>query len=164
MGMFLLMTAAITGYGIGLFIHVLAVVVTIGPTFAYGVFIGTAESGYPRSVPAVLRGIQRSDRYLVGPGLIVILLAGIYLMSKGHWDASESFIAVGFVGILVLLGMVHGFFRPNTAKALELAERDLAAGDTLGDEYAAVAKKLENAGKLAGAIVVVVVFFMVVKP
>lgn len=158
------MLATITAYGVGLFIHVLAVVVMIGPTFAYGIFIGTAESGYPRSVPAVLRGIQRSDRYLVSPGLIVILLAGVYLMAKGHWDASEGFIGVGFVGILILLGMVHGFFRPNTARALELAERDLASGDTLGAEYAALSKKLENAGKLAGGIVAIVIFFMVVKP
>jgi amino acid permease len=157
-------TATITAYGVGLFIHVLAVVVMIGPTFAYGIFIGTAESGYPRSVPGVLRGIQRSDRYLVSPGLIVILLAGIYLMAKGHWDASESFIGVGFVAILILFGMVHGFFRPNTAKALELAERDLASGDTLSAEYAAVSKRLENAGKLAGAIVAITIFFMVVKP
>jgi uncharacterized membrane protein len=158
------MTATITAYGIGLFIHVLAVVVAVGPTFGYGIFVGTAESSSPRSVPAVLRGIQRADRYLVSPGLLVILLAGIYLMAKGHWDASESFIGVGFVGIVILLGMVHGFFRPNNRKALELAERDLAAGDTLGAEYAAVAKRLETAGKLAGAIVVIVVFFMVVKP
>jgi uncharacterized membrane protein len=157
-------TATITAYGVGLFIHVLAVVAMIGPTFAYGIFIGTAESSSPRSVPAVLRGIQRSDRYLVGPGLIAILLAGIYVMAEGHWDASESFIGVGFVGIVILLGMVHGYFRPNTAKALELAERDLAAGDALGAEYAAVAKRLETAGKIAGAIVAIVVFFMVVKP
>ncbi len=158
------MIATITAYGVGLFIHVLAVVVMIGPTFAYGIFIGTAESSSPSSVPAVLRGIQRSDRYLVSPGLIVILLAGIYLMADRHWDGSESFIAVGFVAIVILLGMLHGFFRPNAARALELAERDLAAGDTLGAEYAAVSKKLENAGKLAGAIVAITIFFMVVKP
>jgi hypothetical protein len=60
--------------------------------------------------------------------------------------------------------MVHGFFRPNTARALELAERDLAAGDTLSAEYAEVSKKLENGGKLAGAIVAVTIFFMVVQP
>jgi uncharacterized membrane protein len=158
------MTATITAYGVGLFIHVLAVVVTIGPTFAYGIFIGTAERSAPQSVPAVLRGIRATDRYLVSPGLLVVLLAGIYLMADGHWSGSESFIAVGFVGIVILLGMVHGFFRPNTAKALELAERDLAAGDTLSAEYAGVAKKLENAGKIAAAIVAIVIFFMVVQP
>lgn len=158
------MTATITAYGVGLFIHVLAVVVMIGPTFAYGIFIGTAEGSDPRSVPAVLRGIQKADRYLVSPGLLVILLAGIYLMADRHWDASESFIGVGFAGIVILLGMVHGFFRPNTQKALDLAERDLAAGDTLSDEYAAISSRLATAGMIAGLVVAVVIFFMVVKP
>jgi uncharacterized membrane protein len=158
------MIATITAYGVGLFIHVLAVVVMIGPTFAYGIFIGTAESSSPHSVPAVLRAIQRTDRYLVSPGLLVILLAGIYLMADRHWDAGEAFIGVGFAGIVILLGMLHGFFRPNTERALELAERDLAAGDTLSAEYAAVSKKLATAGMIAGAIVAIVVFFMVVQP
>ena len=158
------MLATITAFSIGLFIHVLAVVLTFGPTFGYGIFIGVAEANAPRSIPAVLRGVQQTDRFLVRPGLIVVLLAGIYLLIDSHISASESWVTVGFVAIVVLFGMVHGFFRPNTAKALELAERDLAAGDTLGAEYAAVSKKLENGGKLAGLIVAIAIFFMVVQP
>jgi uncharacterized membrane protein len=158
------MEATITGFGIGLFIHVLAVVLTFGPTFAYGIFIGVAERTAPASVPTVLRGIQTTDRYLVRPGLIVVLLAGIYLLIDGHISAGESWVSVGFVAIVILFGMVHGFFKPNVERALELAERDLAASDTLGDEYAAVSKKLENGGKIAGLIVAITIFFMVVQP
>jgi uncharacterized membrane protein len=158
------MLATITGFSIGLFIHVLAVVLTFGPTFGYGIFIGVAEQSAPRSIPAVLRGIQQTDRFLVRPGLIVVLLAGIYMLIDVDIPASESWVTVGFVAIVVLFGMAHGFFRPNTAKALELAERDLAAGETLGAEYAAVSKKLENGGKLAGLIVAIAIFFMVVQP
>jgi len=73
-------------------------VVTIGPTFAYGVFIGTAESGYPRSVPAVLRASSAATATWSARGPDRDPARRIYLMSKGHWDASESFIAVGFVG------------------------------------------------------------------
>ena len=62
------MLATITGFSIGLFVHVLAVVLAFGPTFGYGIFIGVAEGSAPRSVPAVLRGIQRTDRFLVQPG------------------------------------------------------------------------------------------------
>jgi hypothetical protein len=158
------MAATITGFGIGLFIHVLAVVLAFGPTFAYGIFIGVAEKSAPGSVPAVLRGILAHDRYVLSPGLIVVLLAGIYMLADHHISASESWVTVGFVAIVILFGMAHGFFRPNTKKALELAERDLAAGDTLGPEYAAVAKKLENGGKLAGAIIAIAIFFMAVQP
>lgn len=158
------MLATITGYGVGLFVHVMAVVLTFGPTFGYGFFIAAAEANDPRSVPTVLRGVQKVDRFLVQPGLVVVLLAGIYMLADADIDAGESWVTVGFVAILVLFGMAHGFFRPNTRKALELAERDLGRGDSLGDEYASVAGKLENAGKLAGLIVAVTIFFMVVKP
>ncbi len=78
------MTATITGFSIGLFIHVLAVVLAFGPTYGYAFFIGQAESSAPRSVPTVLRGIQKIDRILVSPGLIVILLAGIYMLSDAN--------------------------------------------------------------------------------
>jgi uncharacterized membrane protein len=162
--MFPAMSATITGFSIGLFIHVLAVVLTFGPTYGFAFFIGSAEQSSPRSIPAVLRGIQQIDRFLVSPGLVVILLAGIYMLIDGHISAGKSWVSIGFVAIFILFGMAHGFFRPNTAKALELAERDLASGDTLGAEYAEVAKKLENGGKLAGAIVAIAIFFMVVQP
>jgi len=158
------MLATITAYGVGLFIHVLAVVLAFGPTFGYGFFVATAERDDPRSVPTVLRAIQKVDRYLVQPGLLVVLLAGLYLLSKGDVSAGESWVSVGFLAIVVLFGLSHGLFRPQTAKALALAESDLKSGDALGAEYEAISKRLENAGRLAGLIVAVTIFFMVVKP
>jgi uncharacterized membrane protein len=158
------MLATITAYGVGLFVHVLAVVLAFGPTFGYGFFVATAERDDPRSVPTVLRAIQKVDRYLVQPGLLVVLIAGIYLLSKGNISAGESWVSVGFLAIVVLFGLSHGLFRPQTAKALVLAESDLKAGDALGAEYEAISKRLENAGRLAGLIVAVTIFFMVVKP
>ncbi len=45
-----------------------------------------------------------------------------------------------------------------------MAERDLAAGDTLSAEYEALSQKIATGGKIAGAIVAVTIFFMVVQP
>lgn len=157
------MLANITGYSIGLFIHVLAVVLAFGPTFGYGILFSVLPN-YPRATPALLAGIQRIDRYLVSPGLIVVLLAGIYVMSDGNWDASESWITVGFVAVIALFGLQHAFFRPQTAKAKALAERDLKDGDTLSDEFEAISQRLGTVGPIAGLIVVVTIFFMTVKP
>jgi uncharacterized membrane protein len=159
-----MLAATITGFSIGLFIHVLAVVLTFGPTFGYAFFVGVAEESSPRSVPTVLRGILAIDRYLVSPGLVVVLLAGIYMLIDAEISASESFVTVGFIAIIALFGMAHGFFRPQTRQALELAERDLGQGDTLSPEYEAISKKLETGGKIAGLIVVIAIFFMVVQP
>ena len=71
---------------------------------------------------------------------------------------------VGFLAIIVLFGLQHGFFQPQTRKAKELAERDLKAGDTLSDEFEAASERLGRVGGLAGLIVVVTIFFMSYKP
>lgn len=152
-------------YKIALFLHILAVVLAFGPTFGYAVFFSVAPQ-YPRAVPAILTGIQRCDRYLVSPGLIVVLLAGVYLLISGDdvWEGGDAFITVGFVAIIALFGLQHGFFRPQTAKAKELAERDLEKGDQFSAEFEAVSERLSQVGKLAGLIVVVTIFFMSYKP
>jgi uncharacterized membrane protein len=154
-----------TGYKIALFLHVVAVVVAFGTTFGYGIFFSVLPQ-YPRSAPAILTGIQKADRYLVDPGMILVLAAGIYLMISGNkvWDGSDAFIVVGWIAILVLFGLQHAFFRPQTKKLKELAERDLQAGDTLSPEFEALGQMTGKVGSLAGLIVVVTVFFMTYKP
>lgn len=151
------------GYKIALFLHILAVVLAFGPTFGYGFFMSMTPQ-FPRATPAILAGIQKVDRYLVQPGLIVLLLAGIYLLADGPWEASDVFVSIGFLAIIALFGLSHGFFRPQTRRARELAEHDLQAGDELGAEYLTVAERLSKVGSLAGLIVVVTVFFMAYKP
>ncbi len=151
------------GYKIVLTLHILAVVLAFGPTFGYGFFFSVTPQ-FPRATPAILAGVQKVDRYLVNPGMIVLLLAGLYLLGDGNWDASDVFISVGFVAILVLFGLQHGFFQPQVRKARELAERDLKAGDELSPEFDAIAKRLSQVGTVAGLIVVVTVFFMAYKP
>jgi len=152
-------------YKIALFLHILAVVLAFGPTFGYGILFSVLPD-HPRSTPAVIAGVQKIDRYLVSPGLVVVLLAGVYLMvaSDDAWDGSEAFITVGFIAIIALFGLQHGFFRPQTAKARALAERDLKAGDTLSEEFEEVSRRLGTVGPIAGLIVVVAIFFMSYKP
>lgn len=155
--------ADITGYSVGLFVHVLAVVVTFGPTFAYGIIFSTL-SRHPRSAPALFEAVRKVDDYLVNPGTLVVLLAGIYLMADGHWGGGEAFIVVGFVAIVVLMGLQHAFFRPQGVRARELAERDLEVGDGFSEEFEALTRRLGTVGMSAGLIVVVTIFFMSVKP
>lgn len=153
------------GYQFVLFLHILAVVLAFGPTFGYALFFSVAPQ-YPRATPAILAGVQKCDRYLVNPGMIVLLLAGIGLLaaSDGVWDGSDAFVVVGFIAIIGLFGLQHGFFQPQVRKAKEIAERDLEAGDTLSPEFEAVSQRIGQVGTLAGIVVVVTIFFMVYKP
>lgn len=153
------------GYKIGLFLHILAVVLAFGPTFGYAFFFSVAPQ-HPRATPAILAGIQRVDRYLVNPGMIVLLLAGIYLLSAsdGVWDGGDTFIVIGFVAIIALFGLQHGFFQPQVRKAKAMAERDLKLGEELSPEFEALGERIGRVGTLAGVIVIVTIFFMTYKP
>lgn len=151
------------GYKFALFLHILAVVLAFGPTFGYAFFFSISPQ-HPRATPAILAGIQKTDRYLVNPGMIVLLLAGIYLLADGPWQGSDAFIGVGFLAIFVLFGLQHGFFQPQVRKAKALAERDLKSGDVLSDEFVAFSDRIGKVGTLAGLIVVVTTFFMAYKP
>jgi len=161
------MTATIVdpGYKIALFLHILAVVLAFGPTFGYALFFSVAPQ-HPRATPAILTGIQKCDRYLVNPGMIVLLLAGVFMLieADGAWDAGTAFVSVGIAAILVLFGLQHGFFQPQVRRAKEVAERDLQAGDTLSDEFEALGQRFGQVGTLAGVIIVVTIFVMTYKP
>lgn len=154
-----------SGYKIALFLHFLAVLLAFGPTFGYALFFSVAPQ-YPRATPAILAGVQRCDRYLVNPGMIILLVAGIYLMaaSDSVWDGSDAFIVVGFIAIIGLFGLQHAFFQPQVRTAKALAERDLETSDTLSPEFERLSQRIGQVGTLAGIVVVVAVFFMVYKP
>jgi uncharacterized membrane protein len=161
----MLATVTDPGYKFALFLHVLAVVLAFGPTFGYALFFSVAPT-YPRATPAILAGVQRCDKYLVNPGMIVLLVAGLYMLSAsdGFFDASDAFISVGFLAIIALFALQHAFFQPQVRKAKEMAERDLTVDDTLSAEFEALGQRIGRVGSLAGLIVVVTVFFMTYKP
>jgi len=154
-----------SGYKIALFLHVIAVVVALGPTFGYGIFFSVLPK-YPRAAPALIEGMRRVDRFLVTPGLVVLLIAGIVLMadSSSIWDGSNFFIVWGFLAIIALFGVQHGFFGPRMTQLQEIAERDLAAGDSFSAEFEAKSRLIAQVGGATGILVVLTVFFMVYKP
>lgn len=165
--MSVLPSADIRLYDLVLFVHVAAVVVAFGATFAYPFFQVGVERASPRSVPAMLHAMHATSRYLVVPGSLVVLASGIYLTLDG-WSFDQLFVVVGLVVAvsLILLGAI--FFDPLERRAIDLAERDVAAaadGDTVfSDEYKALSKRFAVAGIAASLLVVIAVFFMAVKP
>jgi len=162
--MFPPMLADVTAYNVGVFIHVVAVVIALGATFAYPVVLAWVERFAPESVPPVYAALRRVDRIIVTPGLAVILLAGIYLLTEGKIRVAESWVSVGIVAV-ILLGAIGGaYIGPRWDRGIELAERDLKAGGELSEEFRRNSRQMAIAGMLAGLLVVVAVFFMTVKP
>ena len=154
-------------YDLVLFVHITAVVVAFGPTFAYPFFQTVVERVSPRSVPAMLQAMHTSSRYLVTPGLLVVLASGIYL-TVDAWDFGQRFVVVGLAVVVVLIVLGATFFDRHEARLIELSKRDVAATGArevvLSADYWAVSKRFARVGIAASLLILLALFFMAVKP
>lgn len=149
--------SAITLYSVVLAVHIAAVVVAFGVTFAYPIVFTTARRD-PSGVAWFHRMQVRLGRRLIYPGLAVVILAGIYLASKGHYW--KEFWVQWSLGASLVIGAVGGsFLLPRERKLAELAERDPSS-----EEYAALGKQVGITGSLLSLLVLVTVFVMTAKP
>ena len=165
----MLLAATVTFAQFVLAIHILAVVIGFGGVFAFPLVFGAAARTDPAVIPMLLRVRQQLGRYLINPGLLVVVLAGVYLASKEHqWG--NFYVGWGVLAALVL-GALEGSLIIRTAGRLaDQAERDLAAtavpsggqrtSATWSSEYTAAMRRLTFAGNAMAAIVVLTVFFM----
>ena len=162
------MSLAVTFYSVVLFFHILAVVLSFGPTYAYPVFLAVAEKTDPRAIPAVGRGIAAWER-IGTPMLVVILAAGIYLVADSPaWSFSDFYVSWGFVAIVIIGGLSGAYFAPKTRDLIEIAERDIAAaGDAevkFSPEFQALNKQIGQVGMFAGILGILTIYVMTAKP
>jgi hypothetical protein len=161
------MPTAASAYDAILAVHVMAVVIAFGVTFAYPIMFAVGARSNARSLPVLHRIEYTIERTLINGGLLLVLAAGIFLASDGHhW--SEFFVQWGLAA-LVVIGAVSGSVMIPTGKRAEaVAERDIAdAGDgaiEMSDEYRALVRRLSIFGSLLSALVLVTILFMVIKP
>jgi uncharacterized membrane protein len=154
-------------------IHILAVVIAFGGMFAYPLFFTAALRADPSVVPWLLRTMHTISRRLINPGLLVVLVAGIYLASDEHqW--SSFYVGWGVIAVIALGALEGAIQIPRGRKLAEVAERDLAATAVPGSgsggatrttaqwspEFQAHYKVLQTVGTIQGLIVIVTVFLM----
>ena len=160
-----MVAATVTFYSVVVFFHIAAVVIGFGPTFAYGAYMATAQREGGQAIPLIGRTIVFWDRTVNTAAMTLILLTGIYLASDGPYGTGSFFISWGFVAIVILFALTHAFFIPRTRRAVELAERDLAApGGKLSTEFEALSGQLAKVGTAAGLLVILTIYVMTAKP
>jgi hypothetical protein len=161
------MPLAVQFYDVIVWLHVSAVVLAFGPTFAFGIYLATTGRNHPRSIPAVLeaQGVVLRTMYTIAA--LIVIASGIYLAAD-RWDFSEVFVTVGLVVSLGLLALTYFFFLPNDRGALEAAKRDIeAAGDgkvEFGEEFNRRSGAGARVGAAVGIVIIVTIYFMAAKP
>jgi hypothetical protein len=160
-------TLAVQFYDVVVWLHISAVVIAFGPTFAFGIYVATTASKHPRGIPAVLEAQNLINRGMVTGGAVVVLLSGLYLAADGDWF-DTFFVGFGIISIIALLGLVHAWFLPNDRRALAAAKRDIDAareGDVkFGEEFNRANAASARIGPVAGLLVVVTIYVMAAKP
>jgi hypothetical protein len=161
------MALAASAYEVVLAVHVMAVVIAFGVTFAYPVMFAVAARTDPRTLPTMHRVEYTVERTLVNGGLLVVVAAGVFLASDGHhW--SEFFVQWG-LGVAIVIGALVGAVMIPTAKRAEAAAaRDVGAAGggevALGEEYQRLVRRLQLVGSALSLLVLVTIAFMVIKP
>ena len=165
------MPIAVTTYSVVKALHVIAVLAAYGLPLAYPLLLPFLRRNHPQAMPGVHAIQYRLNRWLTGPGTVLILAFGIYLASKGHlWD--EPWVGVG-LGAIVVIGAVGGaVIVPASRRMGELAAAEVGATAPAGGggaprwsaEYDRVWSRYMAAEIFLGAVVLVAVFFMAAKP
>jgi hypothetical protein len=159
---------AVTFYTFALAVHIAAIVIAFGVTFAYPVMYAVGIRSESRSMPGFHRIQDSVGKFVISPFLALALLAGIYLASKLHvW--SDFYVQWGLV-VIVVIGALGGvFFAPRERRLAELAERDIAAADqtapgeahvVFGAEYKALRQQVTMVGLAANVLILLTIYFM----
>ena len=138
--------------------------------FAYGSNMSRAlmQARCPRA-EAIGTATLSGWRFLINPGLLFIVLAGIYLASKEHqWG--NFYVGWGVIAALALGALEGSLIVRPAGRLAEMAERDLAATAVAAGgrrtsaewspEYTATLRRFTLAGNVMVAIVVLTIFFM----
>jgi len=154
-------------YQVILALHIMAVVLAFGWTFALPIVYVVAGRHDPRSLPTLHRIEYTVERVLVNPALLALVAAGIFLASDGHhW--SEFFVQWGLAAAIVIGGLVGSVMIPTAKRAEAAARRDLeAAGDgefASSEEYRALVRRLNIVGSALSALVLVTILIMAIRP
>ena len=146
-------------YKLLLFLHVLSVIVGLGPTFALP---GLMKLRGDAPSPAVLRVEYIISRY-ASIGLGVILVTGLGLISESpavidrFGEARWLHIGIGL--FVIYAGLGTGFAAPRMRKAVQAAQ----AGDA--DAVRRLLDPLDKVvGPILGVLLAAILYLMLIKP
>ncbi len=162
---------AVSSYNVSLFIHITAVMVGFGSTFAESIMFPVAVKVGVRHLPYVHRLQLAINQWLATPAIVVILATGFYQVSEGNSDLGSFWISATLTIVIVIGGLLGAYFIPTDRKLAPMIEEELAAaGDRqltladLSEEYQRRSRMEGIIGSVTGLLLVVAVYLMVVKP
>ena len=164
-------TFAVTGFEISLFLHITAVVVGLGATFAEALAFPVAMKLSPRHLPYVHALQLAINRMLASPALLVIVVTGIYQVDKGGYSMGDAWISATLAIAIVLGGLNGAYFIPADRRLGPMVQREIDAlgpGEIklsdLSPEYQRRGRMEGVVGTIVGLLLIAAIYLMVTKP
>jgi uncharacterized membrane protein len=147
-----------------LFLHVMGAILAFGPTFAYSI-IGSMGGKEPMHANFATRVTERIGTTLVYPLAIFQGVTGLALMLIAGVTVPPLWLTIGIVLYVIALVYALTIQRNAVHRIIELSSEPPPPGATgPSPELQAAVKKVQRGGMFLGLLIVVIVFFMVVKP
>jgi uncharacterized membrane protein len=139
-------------------LHILLAIVAVGFNISYSIWLIRA-SREPQHMGYALRGIKFLDDRLANPAYIGLALVGVILVLM-RWSLTDLWILIA-IGLYALMAVVAlGLYSPTLS-------RQIAAYESNGPdspEFVALSARGRALGMVLGAIVLVILVVMVIKP
>jgi uncharacterized membrane protein len=150
--------AALFGHIVGAFLFV------SGSVVAGVAFEAARRRSEPREI-ALLLGLARTGAALVGIGMLVVLVFGLWLVHLGDWGYGAGWVDAA-IALFVAAAVLGGLGGQAPRRARELAARLAAEGKPVNDD---LRRRLDDHAARAlnyasGALVVAILVLMVWKP
>jgi uncharacterized membrane protein len=163
---------AVSSLEISVFLHITAVMVGFGATFAEAIMFPVAMRTSVRHLPYLHRLQLAINTWLATPALVIVLATGIYQVTdQDAYGFDQFWISATLTIVIVIGGLLGGFFIPSDRKLGPMVEREIAAaGDrqlTIADlspEYQRRGRMQGVVGTITGILLIVAVYLMVTKP
>lgn len=159
--------ADVTLYELSVWLHITAVVVGFGATFAEALAFPVAMQMSPRHFPYVHRLQLAINRFLATPALVIVLATGVFQTIDGDWEFEDFWISASLLIVILLGAILGGYFIPTDRRLATLAEQELAAAGpgevTMSEEYQRQAGREGVFGTVSGVLIIAAIFLMVTK-
>ena len=159
---------AVSSYELSLFLHITAVVVGFGATFAESIAFPVAMKLDPRHLPYVHRLQLAINQWLATPALVVVLATGVYQAADADYEFGDLWLSASMLIVIVLGGLIGGYFIPADRRLGPMVTREIeAAGDgevVLSPTYQRRARTEGIVGTVAGVMIVIAFYLMVTNP
>lgn len=122
------------------------------------------RSGNADTIATTAQALVRSDRMFAAPGIIGILVTGIWMGGITGWERfQEPWLGASFVLIVLIAVLWLAVLMPQQRRMARLAEENLG-GNRQEEAYRRAGKLWSMTGGIVTLIMIIVLFLMVFKP